>query len=108
MSFGLTFDKLLLIGLLAVFLLGPDRLPLYSKKLARFIRNVRQMARGAEGRLKDELGDDFDPEAWKKLDPRQYDPRRILRDALADSETDDTAPARPVQTTRPRLDRDQT
>ena len=55
-----------------------------------------------------ELGDDFDPEAWKKLDPRQYDPRRILRDALADSETDDTTPAQPVQTTRPRLDRDQT
>ena len=107
MSFGLTFDKLLLIGLLAVFLIGPDRLPMYSQKLARFIRSVRGMAKGAEGRIKDELGEDFDPEAWKKLDPRQYDPRRILRDAIADSADEpEVQPARAV--TAPAVDYDQT
>lgn len=107
MSFGLTFDKLLLIGLLAVFLIGPDRLPMYSQKLARFIRSVRQMAKGAEGRIKDELGEDFDPEAWKKLDPRQYDPRRILRDAIADSD-DNLRPATPPALPAPVVDQDQT
>ncbi len=107
MSFGLTFDKLLLIGLLAVFLIGPDRLPMYSQKLARLIRSVRQMAKGAEGRIKDELGEDFDPEAWKKLDPRQYDPRRILRDAITDSA--DEPQAAPARTTpAPVVDPDQT
>jgi len=106
-SFGLTFDKLLLIGLLAVFLIGPDRLPMYSQKLARFIRSVRQMAKGAEGRIKDELGEDFDPETWKKLDPRQYDPRRILRDAITDSADEpQAAPARTAPA--PVLDPDQT
>jgi sec-independent protein translocase protein TatB len=28
------------------------------------------------------LGPDFDDMDWKKLDPRQYDPRRIIREAL--------------------------
>jgi sec-independent protein translocase protein TatB len=29
------------------------------------------------------LGPEFDEVDWKKLDPRQYDPRRIVRDALS-------------------------
>jgi len=35
--------------------------------------------------MRDEMGDDFDDVDWRKLDPRQYDPRRIIRDALLDS-----------------------
>jgi sec-independent protein translocase protein TatB len=30
------------------------------------------------------MGPDFDEVDWKKLDPRQYDPRRIIREALTD------------------------
>ena len=37
-SFGLTFDKLLIIGIIAVFLLGPGRLPYYASQLARLVR----------------------------------------------------------------------
>lgn len=82
--FGLTFEKLLLIGVIAVFIIGPDRLPLYTQKLAHFVRQARDFITGAKGRMKDELGDDFDEIEWKKLDPRQYDPRRIIREALLD------------------------
>lgn len=32
--------------------------------------------------MREELGPDFDDMDWKKLDPRQYDPRRIIREAL--------------------------
>jgi len=80
----LTFEKLLLIGVIAVFLLGPERLPGYAAKLAQLVRTVRDMANGAKARMKDEMGDDFDDVDWKKLDPRQYDPRRIIREALID------------------------
>ena len=86
MSFGLTIEKLLLIGVIALFLIGPDRLPAYSAQLARFVRNLRALASGAKERMKDELGPDFDEEEWKKLDPRQYDPRRIIRDALREED----------------------
>ncbi len=82
MSFGLTIEKLLLIGIIALFLIGPDRLPAYSAQLGRLIRQLRDMASGAKERMRDELGPDFDDMDWKKLDPRQYDPRRIIREAL--------------------------
>jgi len=87
-SFGLTFDKLLIIAIIAVFLLGPERLPYYASQLARLVRKLRDMANGAKERMRDEMGPDFDDIDWKKLDPRQYDPRRIIRDALLEDEPD--------------------
>ena len=92
MSFGLTFEKLLLIGLIAVLLIGPDRLPGYTAQFARFIRTLRDMANGAKERMRDEMGPDFDDVDWKKLDPRQYDPRRIIREALLEDEAPPTRP----------------
>ncbi|TAM68446.1 MAG: Sec-independent protein translocase TatB [Microbacteriaceae bacterium] len=83
---GLTFDKLLIIGVIAVFLLGPERLPHYAGQLAKLVRNLRDMANNAKDRMRDELGSEFDEVDWKKLDPRQYDPRRIIRDALLEDE----------------------
>ena len=80
--FGLTFEKLLLVGVVAVLLIGPERLPHYTSLFAKFVRSIRDMANGAKERLKEEMGDDYDPDEWKKLDPRQYDPRRIIREAL--------------------------
>lgn len=84
MSFGLTFDKLILIAVIAVFLIGPDRLPGYAARLAQLVKQLRRMADGARDRMREEMGDDFDEVDWRKLDPRQYDPRRIIREALAD------------------------
>lgn len=95
MSWGLTFEKLLLIGLIAVILIGPDRLPGYAAQFGRLIRSLRDMANGAKERMRDEMGPDYDDVDWKKLDPRQYDPRRIIREALTD---EPAPPTRPGQT----------
>ena len=84
MSFGLTIEKLFLIGLVALLIVGPDRLPAYSAQLARLVKRLRAMAQGAESRLREEMGDDFDSVNWRDLDPRKYDPRRIIREALVD------------------------
>ncbi len=92
MSFGLTFEKLLLIGLIAVLLIGPDRLPGYAAQFGRFVRTLRDMANGAKDRMREEMGPDYDDVDWKKLDPRQYDPRRIIREALLE---DEAQPVRP-------------
>ncbi len=94
MSFGLTFDKLLIIAIIAVFLIGPDRLPGYAAQLARLVKSLRGMADGAKERMREEMGPEFDEVDWKKLDPRQYDPRRIIREALVDEVA--PAPAKPV------------
>ena len=82
--FGLTFDKLLVIGVIAVFLLGPERLPGYAAKLAQLVKGLRAMANNAKDRMKEEMGDEYDETQWQKLDPRRYDPRRIIREALLD------------------------
>ena len=96
-SFGLTFDKLLIIGIIAVFLLGPDRLPYYAAQLAKLVKSLRRMATGAKERMREEMGPEFDDVDWKRLDPRQYDPRRIIREALLEEEQ----PAAPVATAAP-------
>lgn len=96
---GLTFDKLLLIALIAVFVLGPEKLPHYAAQLARLVRSLKEMASGAKDRLRDEMGPEFDDVDWQKLDPRQYDPRRIIREALLD---DGDAPVTVKPPTRSR------
>ena len=78
---GYEFIVLLLV---AVVVLGPERLPEYAAKLGRTVRQLRVMAEGAKAQLKDQLGPEFDDLNWRQYDPRQYDPRRIVREALMD------------------------
>jgi sec-independent protein translocase protein TatB len=99
---GLSFEKLLLVGVIAVFLLGPDKLPSYAAKLGRLVRTLRDYADGAKVRMKEEMGPEFDEVDWKKLDPRQYDPRRIIREALLDDSPAAVAPViKPVSRPEP-------
>lgn len=102
MSWGLTFEKLLLIGLIAVLIIGPDRLPGYAAQFGRFIRTLRDMANGAKDRMREEMGPDYDDVDWKKLDPRQYDPRRIIREALLEDEAPPTRPGTAAAVAPPR------
>lgn len=95
----MTFDKLLIIMVIALFVIGPQRLPYYAKKLGDLVRSFKQLLDGAKTRLQDEMGPEFDEVDWKQLDPRQYDPRRIIRDALVEDERESKAAAR-----RARLD----
>lgn len=89
---GLSFEKLVVVSMIAVFLIGPERLPLYAGRLASAARALRGRTEDAKQRVKQQLGPDFDDTEWKKLDPRQYDPRRIIREALVD----ETAPIAPA------------
>jgi sec-independent protein translocase protein TatB len=81
---GITLDKLLLIAVLAAILIGPERLPALAEKLGALVRALRDLAGGAKERMREEMGPEFDEVDWRRLDPRQYDPRRIVMDALRD------------------------
>ncbi len=88
--FGLSTEKFVILVVIALFVLGPERLPYYAAQLAKLVKQLRRMVDGAKNQLADEMGDEFNEVDWRKLDPRQYDPRRIIRDALLDE------PVRPV------------
>ena len=80
--FGLSVEKLMIIGFLAVIIVGPQRLPVYATTLGRWAKRARLLMNDARSRLSEEIGPEFDDVDWQKLDPRQYDPRRIVREAL--------------------------
>lgn len=82
--FGISLDKFLLIAVIAVLVIGPQRLPAYAAKLADLVRGLRALTDGAKERLKEEMGPEYDEVDWQRLDPRKYDPRRIIREALVD------------------------
>lgn len=96
MFFGITFEKLIVIGVIAALLIGPERLPRYAETFARFVKQAGQYLRGAKDRMREEVGPEIDELDWRKLDPRQYDPRRIIRDALMDD-----SPSAPAAVTPP-------
>lgn len=86
-EFGLSFDKIILIGVVAALLIGPEKLPRYAEMLGAFVRRAREFLQGAQERVKEEMGDGFEDVDWRRLDPRQYDPRRIIREALIEEPT---------------------
>jgi len=80
--FGINGPEFLLLLLIGILVIGPQRLPEYTQKLTNLVREVRRMASGAREQIKEEVGIDIDDVDWRKYDPRQYDPRRIIREAL--------------------------
>lgn len=81
---GINGYQLVILVVLALLILGPERLPDYAKKLAHWVRQLRVFAQDARVRFKEETGTDFDDVNWRQYDPRQYDPRRIIREALSE------------------------
>lgn len=81
--FGLTFEKLVVVGLFAAVILGPQRLPVVVAYFAGLVGGVRRTMDAARVRAAAELGVPSDAASWRALDPRQYDPRRIIAEALA-------------------------
>lgn len=75
--------EILILIIAALVILGPSQLPEYAAKLGQGVRYLRDLAEGAKGQIKEELGPGFEDIDWRQLDPRQYDPRRIVREALA-------------------------
>jgi sec-independent protein translocase protein TatB len=76
--------EFIVLVVLAVLLIGPERLPRYAAQLASLVKRGKVLLQDAKSRVDTELGDEFKDVDWSKLDPRQYDPRRIVRDALLD------------------------
>jgi sec-independent protein translocase protein TatB len=85
--FGLTIEKLFLTALVATVLIGPHRMPAYASRFAAVLRQLKGMTLEAKRRVEEETGTAIVREDWQVLDPRRYDPRRIIREAWQDEPT---------------------
>ncbi|WP_040347675.1 twin-arginine translocase TatA/TatE family subunit [Brevibacterium mcbrellneri] len=83
--FGINGTEMIILIVLALIVVGPSRMPEYAKKLGEFVKTFRRKALDARRAVREDFGDEFDLD-WQKLDPRQYDPRRIVREALAEED----------------------
>lgn len=84
--FGINGAEFLVLLLIAAVVIGPERLPRYAEQLAALVRAARRQLASAKERVDAELGDELGDVDWASLDPRRYDPRRIVRDALLDDD----------------------
>lgn len=90
--FGINGGEMIVLVLLVVFIIGPERLPGYAEQLKDLVKAGKRYATGAKTELKDTFGPDLDDVDWRKYDPRQYDPRTIVREALAESDAPEPDP----------------
>lgn len=103
--FGINGGELVIILVLAVLVIGPERLPGYAEQLAAVVRRAKVFLVDAKEKVSEELGPEVADVDWAQLDPRRYDPRRIVRDALLEDTVLDPRPqdqrSRPTKTGGP-------
>lgn len=74
------WPEIIVLGLAALFIFGPERLPTLARDAANGLKRVREAVTGVRGQLHDSLGEDFDQ--LRDLDLRQYNPKTFLRQQL--------------------------
>jgi sec-independent protein translocase protein TatB len=80
--FDLSFFKLLVLGVIALVVFGPERLPGLAAQAGRMLRELRRMADGAKTELQDSLGPEFSQFDIADLNPKNF-VRKHLIDELA-------------------------
>jgi len=105
---GMGWPELLVIGIVAVFVFGPDRLPDLAKQAGSFLRTMRRMVDNAKTDLADELGPEFRDLNLRDLDPRELVRRNVL-EAMEPEDRDVPSGKRPLRYgERPPFDPDAT
>ncbi|HEY3438208.1 MAG TPA: Sec-independent protein translocase TatB [Actinotalea sp.] len=94
--FGINGSEFLILLVIAVIVVGPERLPSYAEQLAGWVRRLREFAGTARERVASELGEEVSDVDWASLDPRRYDPRRIVREALMEELAPPVSLAKPT------------
>jgi sec-independent protein translocase protein TatB len=119
--------EFVILALVGVVVIGPDRLPQFARDAARMIRTLRDMATGARQQLREELGPEFADIDLRNLNPRtavqravfgdelpdlrKYSPGNIMRDVVYGEAEDGSggdvpaSTAEPASTTEPADDR---
>lgn len=82
--FDLSITKLLVLGVLALVIFGPDQLPKMAQSMGRTLRDLRRMADKARADLTEGLGPEFADFDVNDLHPKTF-VRKHLMDEVEDS-----------------------
>lgn len=70
--------------LVVIVVVGPRRLPEYTRRLTQLVRRLRLFLDNAKEQIAQEVGPELGELNLEDLNPRNYDPRKIVRDALGE------------------------
>ena len=78
MFFDFGAGEIIGLAVLAMILIGPERLPNFAVDAAKFVKKVREMATSATNELKENLGPGFED-----LKPTDLNPKTFLQKQLS-------------------------
>jgi sec-independent protein translocase protein TatB len=86
------------IAVVALLVLGPEKLPRYAADAARFVRQIRRMANDARAEVTKELGPELDGLNLRDINPRALVKKHVIdglgiEGGLGLDDDDDEAPA---------------
>jgi len=90
MFFDFGAGELIGLAILAMILIGPERLPNFAVDAAKFVKRIREMASKATEELKENLGPGFED-----LKPTDLNPKSFIKKQLSnvlDDDDDDESP----------------
>lgn len=88
--------ELLVLCVVGLIVIGPEKLPNLAREAARMIRTLRELASGARTHLREELGPEFADVDLRNLNPKTAVSRMLLGDG--------TDTINPVKLVRETLD----
>ena len=77
MFFDIGLGEIFGLAVLAMFLLGPERLPKVAGEAAKWVKKIRELANSATSELKENLGPGFEDLQPKDLNPKTFVKKQI-------------------------------
>jgi sec-independent protein translocase protein TatB len=77
MFFDIGLGEVLGLAVLAMFLVGPERLPKVAGEAAKWVKKIRELANTATAELKENLGPGFEDLQPKDLNPKTFVKKQI-------------------------------
>ena len=94
--FDLSFEKILVLAVIALLVFGPVELPKMAAKAGKALRELRRIAEGAKTDLREGLGPEFADFEIDDLNPRHFVQKHLLNDLDLNGTNGHTAAAAAV------------
>ena len=91
--FGMGWPEIFVVGVVAMLVFGPDKLPEFARQAGKFVHTARRMIENAKDDLGKEMGHDLSGIGFRDLDPRE-----VVRKHLLEDDEPPTAPIARAQT----------